>query len=627
MSTNDAVEKTSKKDLFIKWIGVLMSLTALVQLTGIVTIDLWSYEAVLLLFVFSLAYLPELLHEWHCWKKTIPNLFFYLCGVLPCVYLLFEIPRLEWAYGSEWTNGDIVFGAMMIVAILKLVHRRYGYAMALIALTFIAYVLFGHYLPREFLGHRKFAFDRMVSYMFGPSAIFGTVISTFSRIIILYMLFGSFLNASGVGTYLTDFSLAAAGGFRGGPAKVAVISSALLGTINGNSVANVVTTGSITIPLMKSVGYEPHFAGAVEAVASTGGQILPPVMGAGAFIMAEFLQLSYSDIVAAAAIPACLYFFAVFMMVDLEAVRLRLKGIPADQRPSLKEVLKKIYLLAPIVLLVVELLVVKASVTRSGLLAIGCCVVISFFNKESRMGPKKIFDALYDGAKGCIGIAATCSTAGIIIGAVSVTGLGTRFSSAVLGLAQGNFAVIAILTALICMVLGMGLPTTASYIIAVAVAAPTLIKSGIAPLSAHMFVFYYAILAAITPPVAGASYAAASIAEAPIMKTGYTAVKLGILAYVIPFFFVRNDLLLANGTFTEVLRALSTALVAVVLLSVVLENTTYSGRKPHLLVRLCYLIAFFALLDAGAATDLIGLCCAVVGLALGYFLNRTTERS
>ena len=280
MTLNDIPDKKVDK-VFIAF-GSIFSIFVLLNLSGIIYIDLWTFQAIILFSLFSLEYLPEVYEARKDFRKLIIPLISYLLGVLPSIYLVFEIPRLEWFYGTIWTTGDIIFSTMLVLALLMLTHKKYGLPMPIIACVFMLYVLFGHVLPSDYFGHGGFSFSRTMSFMFGPSAIFGVVFNTFARIIFIYLLFGAFLEASGVGQFLIDLSFAIAGTFRGGPAKVAIISSGLLGTINGNSVANVATTGAITIPLMKKVGYKPYFAGAVEAVASTGGQILPPVMGAGA---------------------------------------------------------------------------------------------------------------------------------------------------------------------------------------------------------------------------------------------------------------------------------------------------------------------------------------------------------
>lgn len=607
-------------------LGALLSVIVLANLWGLLEVDIWRFQAILLAFIFCIEYLPDIIK----WKDNILKKLYYivslLLGVIPQIYLVFNVPRMEWFYGSVWTTGDIICGTMAIVSIIMLTHKKYGWAMPIIAMVFIAYTLLGHLLPVQYMGHTGFSFSRMVSFTYGPSAMYGTVLITFARIIFLYMLFGAFLQASGVGEYLIQGSLAIAGQFRGGPAKVAVVSSALLGTINGNSVANVATTGAITIPLMKRIGYKPYFAGAVESVASTGGQILPPIMGAGAFIMAEFLQISYAEVAIAAAIPALLYYLAVFLMVDLEAVKTGLRGVPREELPALKDMVRKSVLIFPVLLLVYQLIIAKTSVTTAGISAIACSVIVSWLSsKENRMGVKKIYYALYEGAKDSIAIASICATAGIIVGTVTMTGLGTKFSSMVMSLAQGNMLLLGIFTAIICLVLGMGLPTTAAYIITVTVAAPALIKSGVAPLAAHLFVFYYAILSAITPPVCGASYAGASIAKAPVMKTGFTAVKLGIVAYVVPFFFINNQAIIAQGAGIDIIQSVITAIIGVALIAMGIQNITFTGTRLNTVLRTFYLLAAVLLLDPGKSTDVLGIVIAVVSLIITFVVNSVVK--
>lgn len=613
----------SRFEYFIVTLGAVLSIFVLANLWGFIEIDVWRFQAVILTGIFCLEYIPDIVKGQVSTARRIFYIVTLAMGVIPQIYLLFNVPRMEWFYGSLWTPGDIICGTMAILAILLMTHKKYGLAMPIIAAVFIAYTLLGHFLPSDFMGHTGFSFSRMVSFTFGPSAMYGTIMITFARIIFLYMLFGAFLQVSGVGEYLIQGSLAVAGQFRGGPAKVAIVSSALLGTINGNSVANVATTGAITIPLMKRIGYKPHFAGAVEAVSSTGGQILPPIMGAGAFIMAEFLQVSYAEVAIAAAIPAILYYLAVFLMVDLEAVKVGLKGVPRAELPSMKMIIRKSVLIVPILLLVYQLIIAKTSVTVAGISAIACSVLVSWFaDKENRMGIKKVYFALYEGAKDSIAIASVCATAGIIVGAVSMTGLGTKFSSMVMSLAQGNMLLLGIFTALICLVLGMGLPTTAAYIITVTVAAPALIKSGVLPLAAHLFVFYYAILSAITPPVAGAAYAGASIAKAPVMRTGFTAVKLGIVAYLVPFFFINNQAIIAQGDAVTIIQSICTAVLGVTLIAMGAQNMTFRGKQPNIIMRAVYIIAALMLLDPGKTTDVFGLILAIGSIPVGYLLNK-----
>jgi len=604
-------------DRFLFVTAALFSLVEVLFLLGVIPPDLWRLETISMIFVFILGYLPLILKNITTGKApaALWHLLVLCCGIASSVYLLSEISRLEWEYGSVWTSGDIIFGVMFIVAILELCRQSFGPALPLVALFFLSYTLFGHLLPSEFFGHTGFSFQRVVSFMYGPGAIFGVVMSVFVRIIFLYMLFGSFLTASGVGEYFVKFSMALAGGFRGGPAKVAIFASGLLGSINGNSVANVVTTGAVTIPLMKRVGYKPMFAGAVEAAASTGGQILPPVMGAGAFIMAEFLQLPYSEIIIAAAVPALLYYLGVYCMVDLEAVKDGLKGMSRQERPDFREVLKELYLLVPIVVLIYELVIVNASVIKSGLIAIAVCVIISWFRKDTRMGVKKIIYAMSDGGKGSVSIGATCATAGIVIGAVAITGLGVRFSSVVLNLAGENLMLVSLFTALICTVLGMGLPTTAAYIITSVIAVPAMVNMGVPALASHLFVFYFACISAITPPVGGAFYAGAAIAGAPLMKTGFNAMKLGVAAYVVPFLFIKSPLLLMKGPALEIIWAIFTGSIGVAVIAMAFQGRSYIGNISwYPWQRILFAAAFLNLITPGLHTDLYGFLLLSIGL-------------
>ncbi|MDR1192748.1 MAG: TRAP transporter fused permease subunit, partial [Peptococcaceae bacterium] len=400
--------------LLIDCLAAAVSIIILAYLFGFFYIQAWNMYCVILIFFFALEYLPDFAKPELKTRVKLFSLLILICGIAPHIYLLFNIERIRVLYGTTFTVGDVVFGSMAAFAVICWVKRRFGWAMPIIGIVFILYVLFGHLLPRGMMGHAYYSFGRFVSFNFGDAAMYGTLMATCTRIIFLYMLFGSFLNTSGVGDYLIEAALVVAGRFRGGPAKVAVLSSALLGTINGNSVANVATTGAITIPLMKKTGYRPEFAGAVEAVASTGGQILPPVMGSGAFIMAEYLGISYSAVALAAALPALLYYLAVFLQVDLVAVRTGLRGAAPEDLPDKKETLKKIYMLLPIALMVYLLMIARVSVTRAGLLSILLTVVISWTQKSFRMGPRKIFAALADGSKSTVGIAAVCLLAGII---------------------------------------------------------------------------------------------------------------------------------------------------------------------------------------------------------------------
>ena len=591
-------------------IGTLLSLFVIFVNSGFTIFDLWMFKVIVLMGVYTIGYLPHISPKKDDGTRGFNGIYFLLLviALIPLIYLTTQMDRLNFYYGSMWEDADIIMGTLFIISTIVLTQRCFGWAMPAIGLLFLAYVLFGNYLPRNFFGHMGFDYDHTISFMFGPAAIFGEILSVFVKIVYIYLLFGAFLQFSGATDFMIDFSSAYAGKWRGGPAKIAVISSALMGTISGNAVANVATTGAVTIPLMKRTGYQPHFAGAVEAVASTGGQFLPPIMGAAAFIMAELLSISYTEVIIAATIPAILYFVCVLFTVDLEAVRLGLRGMRDDEVPNGREVLKHSgHLLLPIVVLVFLLIVSRMSVARAGLISTACILLVSFFRPHTSMNMRKIVEALVDSAKGSVGIAVVITTAGLIIGAVGMTGLGMRFSSVVLNIAQDNSFLVALLTAAICLVLGMGLPTTAAYIIAVSVASTTMLKIGIQPLAAHLFVFYFAAISTITPPVAVSAFTAASMAGAPMIKTGVYATMLGITGFVVPFIFIYSPELLMQGSTISILLAVGTAFIGLSAISMGMEGVCFfGGIRWNPFQRLLLLSSAIWLLIPGLSTDLIG---------------------
>jgi len=587
--------------------------------SGVIIYDFWMFQIVIMISVFILGFLPNSIkHEHGKVKYNIFSFCFMAMGVVPLVYMWTQIPRLYLTYGSFWTFWDIFFGTIFIIAVLELTRKCYGLAMPLISLFFLLYVIFGNFLPTKYMGHLGFSFGRTVSYMFGPAAIFGVVMSAFVRIIIVYIILGAFLQWSGVADFFMDFAISVAGRWRGGPAKIAVVASALLGTINGSAVANVATTGAVTIPLMKKVGYEPSFAAAVEAAASTGGQILPPIMGTGAFIMAELLNISYAKIIIAATIPAILYFTSVFCIVDLEAVRLNLKPLIPENIPNWKIVLKsKYYLFIPIIVLIYQLIIIRMSVTKAGLYAILITIIVSWLNKETRMGPTKIIKALIEGTSNSISIAAVIALAGMIIGAVGMTGLGMRFSSMVVGLAQGIPFLVALLTAMICIFLGMGMPTSGAYIICISVAVSGMSRIGIEPLVTHLFVFYFACIATITPPVACSSFTAAGIAQSPIMKTAYKASLLGLAGYIVPFLFIFNSSLIMQGEISRIISSFITAVFGIACVAMSIKGVSYVGEiRWNIVQRVLFFIVFIGLIVPGEVSDVFGLIVFLVTLIL-----------
>jgi TRAP transporter 4TM/12TM fusion protein len=522
-------------------------------------------------------------------------------------YIFVNLDDMLFTAGASPTTWDVVISAIGTLLVLEITRRTAGLALPIIALVFLIYTAVGPWMPGV-LYHRGIDTDQMLSYVYSMEGVFGPTTAVSSTYIILFITFAAFLQVSKVGDYFINFAFAIAGKARGGPAKVAVISSALMGTINGTSAGNVAATGTFTIPLMKKVGYPPQSAGAIEAAASTGGQIMPPVMGAGVFIMAEITGIPYTELMIAAAIPSALYFMAVYWMVDNEARRLNMKGLPASELPQLTEMLRRAVLFAPLIILIGGL-ISGYSVIRSGTLGLVSALVVSWVYADTRMGPRDIIDALHQGAKGTIQLIAVCACAGLIVGVIGLTGIGQRFSSMILAVA-GNSELAALFFAMvIAMILGMGMPTTAAYAVAASVVAPGLIKLGIDPLIAHFFVFYYAVVSAITPPVALAAYAGAAIAGSDPMKTSVTSFMYGSAAYIVPFMFFYSPELLMQGEVVNIVHYTITAGVGVYLLAAAVQ-AWYFG-PVNWIMRLALVTCALLLISGGLVTDLMGLIPAV----------------
>ncbi len=586
-----------------------------------VVIDIWVFMDLVLILIFVLGYLKIPFKPRDRGKLRFLDWTCMAMGVVPCIYILLEMDRLQWTYGSTVEPLDVVFSILLMISLLELNRRAFGWAMPLTALGFLAYALFGGYLPPELFGHAGLRPEKVIGFMLGPMAIFGTVMVAMVQIIFLFMLFSTFLQMTGAGDFFVNLANSLFGRYRGGAAKISVFSSSLFGTISGSSVANVAVDGGITIPLMIKTGFRPAFAAAVEATASTGGQIMPPVMGAGAFIMAELLNIPYGDVIVAAALPATLYYVGLYFMVDLEAVKQGLRGSPKEQLMKAWPVIKEgVHLLIPVAILVYELIWVGASMARAGLISIAAIVIVSWFRRSTRMGLHKFIKAVSDGAESTVGIGAICASSGIIVGCIAITGLGVSFSSVVLALAQGNLFLTLLLTAVICMILGLGLPTTASYIITAAVGAPALLKLGVSPLAAHLFIFYFAAVSAITPPVCGAVYTACGFSGSEVMKTGWIATRLGIAAYLAPFMFVYHPALLLNAPPGEVLLAASTAIIGIAAISMTFIGTFYFwDLRWNSFQKTVFFIAALALMYPDVRFDLFG----ALALAVGFFSHRT----
>jgi TRAP transporter 4TM/12TM fusion protein len=579
-------------------------------------IDPWYFRGMHIVFLGTLCFL--LYPGWNKASKKVHPVDFVLILMIIIPFLYMVINFDEWIYrvGVMPTTWDTIISLMFILAILEMCRRTTGLALMSIATVFILYGHFGNYMPGLFY-HKGYSWPRIFTYLFSLDGILGLPIFVSAAYVYIFVLFGSFLKSSGVGAYFIQFANSLVGWARGGAAKVAIISSSLFGTVSGSSAANVVGTGSFTIPMMKSLGYKPHFAGAVEAVASTGGQIMPPVMGAGAFLMAEVLGMPYVKILTAAILPAVMYYLAVYLMVDFEAAKTGLVGLPKEQLPSKKETFKRIYMFAPLAVLVYYIAFAMASIIKAGTLALAACVVVSWTNKETRMGFKKVLDSLANGARGAIEMAGTCAAAGIVIGIISQTGIGLKFATILLEFSKGVLPLALFLSMVVAIILGMGMPTTAAYAICAAVITTGLINLGAIPIAAHLFVFYFACISAITPPVALAAYAGAAIAKASPNKVGFTAMKLGVAAFIAPYMFIFSPALLLIGSPLDIIEVAITALIGTIALACGMQGWLWGKAIPWLL-RVPLLLAALLLIKPGLYTDIVG-----AALLIGtFFVSR-----
>ncbi|WP_295808786.1 TRAP transporter permease [uncultured Nitratireductor sp.] len=528
-------------------------------------------------------------------------------------YLIFFARQLQLRAGMPMAlPGDMWAAIAGVLLIIELTRRLAGLALVVIAGVFVAYAFLGPWLPGIF-EHRGYDAKRFFSYIFTDNGILGAPVAISSTYIVLFVVFAAFLQATRVGEYFVNLAFAAAGHRRGGPAKVAIFASGLMGMINGTSAGNVVATGSLTIPMMKRVGYKPQTAASVEAAASTGGQIMPPIMGAGAFIMAEITGIPYTEIAIAAIIPAILYFASVYFMVDFEAKKLGMRGMREDELPNLRLMLRQVYLFVPIIILIVALFQ-GYSVIRAGTLATISAAVVSWIS-PNKMGLRQILHAFEIAAYMSIQIIVVCAAAGVIVGVISLTGVGARFSVLLLDVAAHSHLLALVFAMFISILLGMGMPTTAAYAVAASVVAPGLVQLGIEPLTAHFFVFYFAVVSAITPPVALASYAAAGISGANAMSTSVASFRIGIAAFIVPFMFFYNSALLMEGGWFEIGRALITATFGVYLLSAGVLGWFARSSAP-VLVRLLLVAAALLTIEGGLWTDLAGIALAVIAMLI-----------
>ena len=493
----------------------------------------------------------------------------------------------------------LVLGVLGILALIELCRRSVGLPILCVVGALLVYT-FTQVQPKIVI----------YNLFYTTSGVMNTPVNVCAKYIVVFIIFGAFLERTGIAQFFIDLANSLAGSSAGGPAKVAVISSALCGMVSGSSVGNTVTTGSVTIPMMKKTGYKGEFAGAVEAAASTGGQIMPPIMGAAAFLMAEYMGIPYAQVALKAILPAVLYFTGIYIAVHLEAKKLGLRGIPKEELPKFSVLIKKIYLLAPLVVLVVLVSTNLRTMQFSAAVAIVIAIVVGAINKDDRITFTKIIDALEAGGKGTITVAVACAMAGIVAGCITVTGLASKIITAIVSISGGHAMIALVLTMLCCIVLGMGVPTTANYCIMAATCAPILTNIGINPIAAHFFVFYFGIVADITPPVALAAYAGSAIAKADPMRTGFNATKLAIAAFIVPYIFAMNPaMLFIDTTAFEVVQIVISSLVGLFGVASALNGFLY--RPVNWLFRILLVAGGLCMMVPGTLTDVIGLAIIV----------------
>ena len=547
-------------------------------------------------------------------KPTIFDYIFIALSLFGCLYIIFNVEALDARAGVMQTM-DYVAAVICIICIFEAARRTMGYVLPIMALCFILYAYFGRSLP-GFLNHGGVSIKRMLTTFYtSTDGIWGSALGVSASYIILFILFGSFLSESGLGGLINDISLAIAGDKPGGPAKVAVVGSGLMGMINGSPVACCATMGAFCIPQMKAIGYKAHYAGAVEAVAATGGAIMPPVMGAAAFLVCQYTGYSYKTIMIAAIIPAFLYYFCCIMQTHLYARKVGMKGMPKEDLPKAWPVLKRSWhLLIPLVV-VVYMLLSGYTAINAAFWSIIATIVVSFFRKETRMTPRKILHALEAGGRGSVSIVMATAIVGFIIGACNLTGLGMTLSARLVSLAGGKLFFTLLLTMIACVILGMGLPTTACYIVAATILAPALTSLGVSKLAAHFYVFYLANLSNITPPVCLAAFTGAAIAGEKPSKVGWTAFRLGIIGFIVAFTFVySSEFFLMDGLTFSLLQSFVTAVIGCLAMAAGLEGfwitRTFIWERPLLVG------AGLLLFIPGTLTDLIGVAVVIVLLGL-----------
>jgi TRAP transporter 4TM/12TM fusion protein len=529
------------------------------------------------------------------------------------IYIYLDYWQFIFRVGDP-TGWDMFLGLVTMTLIFEATRRVVGWPLLIIVFCFLAYCFLGHLLPAP-LSHRGYDLERIATTLFmSKNGIFGVPLKVMTNFIYLFIAFGAFFETCGGTEFFIDLASGLFGKLRGGPAKISVAVSGMMGTVSGSAVANTVTTGTLTIPLMKRIGFEPHVAGAVEATASSGGALMPPVMGAAAFIMAEYLGIPYISVCKAALIPAILYFLAIFSVVHFYSLKIGIQGMPESEIPPIKYVFKDKWMFSVPLIVLIVVLIYGYSPRIAVLYSLPAIVVMSFLRKESRMMPSKIFSALAKTGFNSVMVACACATAGIVIAVVLLTGMGAKITSLVITLSGGQLVLALPIIMLASLLFGMGLPTVVCYVLLASTVAPSLVDLGVDPLAAHLFIFYFGMLCMVTPPVSFAAYAGAGIANADPFKTGWTAWTFALAGFLLPYMFVYNKSLLLMGTAFHIIPALLTSLIGIVCLGAGIIG--YLFKQTSLKERLLLLAAAFFLIKPGLSTDIIGLLCVVVVVIL-----------
>lgn len=589
-------------------LAILMSLYHLYS-SGISMTNAFQHKAIHLAFALALTFFVYPATKKKQDKIPWYDMLMIGAAVLVGGYLVVNYLDIVMRAGTP-IRMDLILGAITIVMILEATRRTMGWPLVIVALVALLYAAYGHLIPGP-LGHRYYSWSRIIEHMFLTSeGIYGVAIYVTSTYVFIFVLMGALLGETGGAQAFIDMAFSLTGRYRGGPAKAAVVGSGFMGTISGSSFANVAGTGIFTIPLMKSVGYKKEFAGGVEAAASTGGQLMPPIMGAAAFVMAEMTGVPYGQLIFHAMVPAIIYYLSVFVMVDFEAAKMNLKGLPKEELPNMKEVMNKggLLLLAP--LSIFAMLIIGYSPIKASFIAVLVVLVVSFMRKETRLSLKGLGTALAKGSYNSLSVISACGVAGLIVGSVTLTGLGLKFADLIVTLSGGSLYLALILTMVASIIMGMGMPTTALYIILGSMVAPALVMLDVPVVSAHLFIFYFGCMAAVTPPVALSSYLAAAIAKADATKTALNGLKLASAAFILPFIFaVSPELILIDTNFVGATFVIITAIIGTFAMASALEG--YLIGEINVVMRLVIALLALLLLLPGIQTDIVG----IVGLA------------